>query len=192
MENKTFLQRLRKIKRGPAIMLQKDIGVVLANTNIGRDSKVLDAGAGSGVLSLNLARFVKKVYSYDIREEFLEIAKENAKKFNVKNVVFRNLNVFEKIKDKNLDLITLDLKDSWKALPLVKKALKSNGEVVTYFPHITQVSEFASKLEGDFKLIKVVENIQRDWVIEGRRARPEHTGILHTGFLVFARKNGGI
>ena len=187
MEKDNFLDLLKKIKRGPAIILQKDIGVILANTSIDKGSKVLDAGAGSGVLTCNLARFVKKVYSYDNRKEFLEIAKENAKKFGLKNITFRNLDIFENIKDKNIDLITLDLKDSWKALLNAKKALKKDGELVTYLPNITQVIEFVNKLK-DFKLVKVVENIEREWVIDETRTRPEHQGLMHTGFLVFVRK----
>ncbi len=85
---KDFIKNLRKIKRGPAIMLQKDIGIILGNTSIDKDSKVLDAGSGCGILSCNLARFVKKVYSYDNRKEFLDIAKENAEKFEIKNITF--------------------------------------------------------------------------------------------------------
>ena len=187
-EMDNFLDSLRRIKRGPAIILQKDIGIILANTSITKNSKVLDAGSGSGVLTVNLARFVKKVYSYDNRTDFLDIAKENAKKFGLKNITFRNLDVFEKIKDKNLDLITLDMKDSWKALEQVKKSLRKDGELVTYLPNITQVTEFVNKLDGDFKLIKVVENIEREWVVDNIRARPEHQGLMHTGFLVFVRK----
>lgn len=183
-----FLDNLKKIRRGPAIILQKDIGAILSNTSIDKDSKVLDAGAGCGVLTLNLARFVKKVFAYDNRKEFLEIARENAKKLELKNIIFRNLDVFKVIKDKNLDLITLDLKDSWKALKNCKKVLKKDGELVTYLPNITQVSEFVSKLDSDFKLIKVAENIEREWVIDEKRARPEHHGLMHTGFLVFVKK----
>ncbi|MBI2105724.1 methyltransferase domain-containing protein [Candidatus Woesearchaeota archaeon] len=186
--NNNFLNTLRKIKRGPAIILQKDIGTILANTSINKDSKVLDAGSGSGVLTINLARFVKKVYSYDNRKEFLEIAKENAKKFGLKNVAFRNLDVFENIKDKNIDLITLDIKDSWKALKNCKKALRKEGELATYLPNITQVIEFVNKLDSDFRLIKIVENIEREWIIDETRARPDHHGLMHTGFLVFVRK----
>ncbi len=188
MTETNFADILKKIKRGPAILLQKDIGVILANTSIDKNSIVLDAGSGCGVLSINLARFVKKVYSYDVRKDFLEIAKENAKKFEIVNIVFRNKNVFEIIRDKNLDLITLDLKDPWMALGNCKKALKENGDLVVYLPNITQVHEFVNKLDKDFKLEKVIENIQREWIVDERRARPENIGILHTGFLVFVRK----
>ncbi len=183
-----FLEKLKKIRRGPAIILQKDVGVILANTNIDKNSIVLDAGSGCGVLTANLARFVKKVYSYDNRKEFLEIASENIKKFRLRDVVFKNKDVFDKIDEKNLDLITLDIKDSWKALGNCKKSLKKYGELVVYLPNITQVHEFVNKLDKNFKLEKVIENIQREWVVDERRARPENIGILHTGFLVFVKK----
>jgi len=188
MENKNFLENLRKIKRGPAIILQKDIGVILANTSIDKDSRVLDAGAGSGVLSFNLARFVKNVYSYDSRKEFLDIAKENAKKLEIKNIIFRNSDIFKDIKEKNLDLITLDMKDSWKALPNAKISLKKDGELVTYLPNITQVVEFVNKLDRDFRLTKILESIERSWIVDSERARPEHHGLMHTGFLVFVKR----
>ncbi len=184
---KSFLDNLKKIKRGPAIILQKDIGAILANTDVDKNSIVLDAGSGCGVLSVNLARFVKKVYSYEIRKDFLEIADENAKRFGMKNIVFRNLDVFNEINEKNLDLITLDLKDPWKAIDNCKKSLKKNSQLVVYLPNITQVHEFVNKLKGDFKVEKVIENIQREWIVDERRARPENIGLMHTGFLVFSR-----
>ena len=138
-----FLEKLKNIKRGPAIMVQKDIGVVLANTSIDKDSRVLDAGSGSGVLTSNLARFVKKVYSYDNRKEFLDIAKENVKNFGLDNVVFKNKDVYVEIKEKNLDLVTLDLKEHYKALDNVFNALKDKGEVacllVLYFLVLVRV-----------------------------------------------------
>ena len=179
--------KLKKIKRGPAIMLQKDIGSVLANVDIDRNSVVLDAGSGCGVLTINLARFVKKVYSYDNRKEFLEIAKSNVEKFGLKNVVFKNKDVYDGINEKGLDLVTLDLKEPWRALDNVKKALKDKGELVVYSPHITQVSELVEKSDG-FELISVKEIIERDWIVDGRRCRPENMGLMHTGFLVFLRQ----
>ncbi|MBS3151271.1 methyltransferase domain-containing protein [Candidatus Woesearchaeota archaeon] len=184
----SFIDDLRKIKRGPAIMLQKDIGVILANTCIDKDSTVVDGGSGCGVLTANLARFVKKVYSYDNRKEFLEIARENIKKLGLKNVVFKNKDVFEKIDERKLDLITLDIKDPWKALGNCKKALKKGGELAVFLPNITQVHEFINKVDENFKVENVVEDIQRRWIVDERRARPENIGILHTGFLVFAKK----
>jgi len=69
-----------------------------------------------------------------------------------------------------------------------KKSLKKNGDLAVYLPNMTQVHEFVNKLDSDFKLEKVIEDIQREWIVDERRARPENIGILHTGFLVFVKK----
>ncbi|MAF50907.1 MAG: tRNA methyltransferase [Nanoarchaeota archaeon] len=188
METK-FLDKLKRIKRGPAIMIQKDVGVILSNSSIDKDSKVLDAGAGCGVLTANLARFVKKVYSYDNRKEFLSIAKENIEKFGLKNVTFKNKDVYEEIKEKNLDLITLDVKEPWLAFENAFNALKENGDLICYSPQITQVMRIVEESEKKFKVVKVLENIEREWMIEGVKVRPKNMIIGHTGFLTILRKN---
>ncbi len=183
-----FLEKLKKIRRGPAILLQKDVGVILSNTNIDKNSKVLDAGSGCGVLTANLARFVNKVYSYDNRKEFLDIAKENCKNFGLNNVVFRNKDVYEEIKEKNLDLVTLDLKEPWRAFDNVHNSLKKDGMLVCFSPNITQVMKVVEKAKGKFKIVKVLENIEREWIVEKLRVRPENMIIGHTAFIVVLRK----
>lgn len=185
---KDFFKQLKKIKRGPAIMLEKDIGIILANTEINKSSIVLDAGSGSGVTSIFLAKFVKRVYSYDNRKEFLEIAKENTKKFNIKNIVFKNKEVYNEIDEKNLDLISLDLKEPWKALDQAYDSLKEDGCLTAYLPNITQVQELALKLKNKFKVIKVLETIEREWIVEEKRVRPKNIIIGHTGFIIIIKK----
>lgn len=184
-----FLYQLKKLKRGPAIMLQKDIGIILAYTNIDRNSKVLDAGSGTGVLTCFLARFCKRVYSYDNRKEFLELAKENANMLGLKNITFRHQDIFESIPDKNLDLITLDLKDAEKALQHCHTALKQDGYLTAYLPNISQVQEFVLRAKQKFKIIKVLETIERPWIVEERRLRPENVILGHTGFVVILKKH---
>jgi len=169
-------------------MIAKDIGIILANTDIDKNSKVLDAGSGCGILTANLAKFVNKIYSYDIKKEFLEIAKYNCKLFGLNNIVFRNKDIYKGISEKNLDLITLDLKEPWKVLKHAKKALKKNGQLVAYVPNVTQIIELNKKLDKNFKLEFVKEVIERNWIIEEKRLRPENMIIGHTGFLVFIRK----
>lgn len=189
MEDKRdFLDKLKRIRRGPAIMLQKDVGVILANTGINKDSRVLDAGAGSGVLTANLARFVKRVYSYDQSKEFLDIAKENCKRLGLTNITFKNKDVYEEIKEKNLDLVTLDLREPWRAFSNAHNALKENGYCVCFTPHITQVSKILEISEGLFKIIKTVEDIEREWIVEKVRLRPENKIIGHTAFITILRK----
>jgi len=185
---KNFLDKIQKIKRGPAIMQEKDIGVILTNTSINKDSIVLDSGTGSGKLSAYLSQFVKKVYSYEKIKEFYEIAKDNFNFLKIKNIELKNKDISEGINEKNLDLITLDLLEPEKILIHAKEALKEGGYLVSYLPNMTQVIEFIKNIPKEFIVEKILENIERSWIVKDKIAKPEHTGLLHTGFLVILKK----
>lgn len=184
--NALFNDNLERIRRGPAIMLPKDIGLILTLTSTDKNSIVLEAGTGNGVLTSFLARFCKKIYSYEKNPEFLKIAEFNLKNLDIKNVVLKNKDIYDKIDEKNLDLIVLDLAEPWKALKNVKKSLKSSHYLVCYLPTINQVSELIENSK-DFIIEKVVELIYREWQSELGRLRPKSQMIGHTGFLVFLR-----
>jgi len=179
----------RKMKRGPQVILPKDIGIIIAYTCASRESICIDAGTGSGWLTVALARICKHVYSYDTRPEFTSIAEQNAKMLGLENITFRNLDVFKKIIDKDADIFTLDLPNAEKALRNVKKALKQGGYVAAYMPHTEQVSRFVKKLNAlKFFDVHVVEAIVRDFLVREEGTRPTTKGIWHTGYIVFARK----
>ena len=184
----SFNDKIKHIKRGPAIILPKDIGLILTNTSINKNSIVLDAGTGSGVLASYLAQFVKKVYSYEINKDFYNLARKNFEFLGINNIVIKNKDIYKKIDEKNLDLIVLDLLEPWKALNNSKKALKKSGYLVAYLPNITQVQEFIKKAqELNFLIVKVSELIEREWHVEQLRLRPKSQLIGHTGFLCFVR-----
>ena len=183
----TFIDKLSKIKRLPQIIPRKDVGLIIADTGIGKDSIVVDAGAGSGALSLQLANIVKKITTYEIREDHFNVVKKNIEFFDFKNIELKLGNICEKIDEKNVDLITLDIPDPWNALKNVKTALKVGGFLVSYSPTIPQVMDFVSALEG-FKLLKVTELMEREWECKDRKVRPKSRQIGHSGFLTFARK----
>lgn len=183
-----FIDQLTQIRRGPAIMINKDIGMILANTGIDKNSKVLDAGSGCGILTIFLARFVKKVYSYEIRDDFFKVAKRNIALFKLNNITIKNKDVYKKIDEKNLDLITFDLPEPWKALDNAYNALKSGAFLVCFLPTIVQVQKLIEKTEEKFIHVKTVELLEREWHVEGNKVRPKSEMIAHTGFLVFLRK----
>jgi len=182
-----FIDQLDKIKRGPAIMTPKDIGVIITNTGIGKDSVVLDAGTGCGVTASLLARVVKKVITYEVNKEFFNLAKKNFEFLEIKNVEQKNLDIYEGINEKDLDLITLDLPEPWRALEHANKSLKSGCFLVAYLPTITQVSELVSNSQN-FLHEKTLEILEREWHVEGKKVRPKNQMLGHTGFLVFLRK----
>lgn len=182
-----FIDQLEKIKRGPAVMTKKDIGIILSNTGISKDSVVLDAGTGCGVTASFLARFVKKVITYESNKDFFNLAKKNFEFLDVRNVEQKNFDVYEGISEKDLDLIVFDLTEPWKALKHAYKALKSGCFLVAYLPTIAQVVDLIGKSEG-FLNYKTVEILEREWHVEGLKVRPKSQMIGHTGFLVFLRK----
>jgi len=176
-----------KFKRGPQIVLNKDSGLIIMNTNINRSSRVLEAGSGSGFLALSLARFVKEVVSYEIKEEHFRICERNVKDFGVKNIKLKLGDINnEKLKGK-FDLIVLDLPEPWKALDNCASVLANGKYLVCYLPTIVQAQDLAKNCSG-FYLEQVCEVIVRDWIVDGMRVRPKNIMLGHTAFLVFLRK----
>lgn len=183
----TFLDAFRKIKRGPQIIPLKDVGAIIAETGMNKDSKILDAGSGSGALACFLGHLVKSVISYEIRDDFAEIAEGNVKKLGLKNVTIKKKDVYKGITGKNLDVIILDLAEPWNAIPHAHTALKPGGFLVNYSPTTPQVADFVNNLEG-FAHLKTIELIEREWEVSGRKVRPKSQGIGHSGFLTFCRR----
>jgi len=182
----SFIDKLNKIKRGPAIMLPKDIGLILSYTGINSKSKIVDAGSGCGVLAGFLGNISDNVVSYERNEDFFNLAKKNLEFLDIK-VKLKNKDIYEGIDEKNLDLITLDLTEPWEALEHAKKSLKSGGFLVCYLPNINQVEELVKKSNG-FYVEKVLENIEREWIVDEKRLRPRNMILGHTGWLVFLRR----
>ena len=185
-----FIDLYRKIKRDAQIIPLKDIGLIIAETGINRQSKVLDAGAGSGALSCFLAGIAKEVVTYEIREDFIEIVKSNIEFLGLKNIKIKNKDIYKEIDDKNMDLVTLDVPEPWNAIENCSKALKPGGFLVSYSPSVPQVADFVNALRKNesFVYLKTVEITEREWEVEERKVRPKSSGLGHSGFLSFARK----
>ena len=179
----------RKLKRGPQVILPKDIGIIIAYTGVNKNSVVVDAGTGSGWLAVSLARLASKVYSYDLREDFLAIAQKNKEMLGLDNLELKQGDVTKNIEEKNVDIVTLDMPGSEKALSKAKKALKQEGMVVGYLPNAEQVQKFVSKLNSlNFTDTHTVEVIVRDILVRKEGMRPTNMGLWHTAYLVFSRK----
>ena len=179
----------RRLNRGPQVILPKDIGIIIAYSGIDKNSVCVDAGTGSGWLAVSLARLCKKVYSYDIRQDFIAIAERNRESLGLDNIEFVNSDVTKGISQRDVDLVVLDLPSSEKALASAKKALKFGGMVAGYLPHTEQAKKFVEKLSRlGFMDIYTVEVIVRDILVRKEGTRPTNTGLWHTAYLVFARK----
>ncbi len=179
----------RRLKRGPQVILPKDIGLIVAYTGIGKNSVCVDAGTGSGWLAVSLARICRRVVSYDVRDDFLKIANRNKELEGLDNLELVNRDITKGISERDLDLVTLDMADSEKALKHVYKALKPEGFVAGYLPHMEQVKKFVAALEKrKFRNIFTIEAIVRDMLVRKEGMRPSTKGVWHTAYLTFAQK----
>ncbi len=175
--------------RGPQVMIHKDIGLIITKTGVNKDSMVLDAGGGSGSLCLSLANICKEVTVYEINAEHYDVITKNKKLLGFENLTLKHQDIYKGIDEANLDLITFDLPEPWKALPHASKALKEGGHLVVYLPNLTQAQEFVKSLKGSkVSFVEMVELIERKWKIEDKILRPEFQMLGHTGFLIFCRK----
>ena len=180
---------LKKAKRGPQIILPKDLGLIVSITGCSPNWKVIDAGTGSGFLTLFLGNLGCKVYSYEKEKRFYNIAKKNLKKYGLKNIVIKNSDITKGIKEKNVDLITLDLKNPEKVIKHAFKSLRPGGWIVIYSMHIEEVKRVFKELKKhDFTNLRIIENLQRNWQSIKQFTRPKTYMLAHTGFLTFARK----
>lgn len=180
---------LSKLRRGPQVILPKDIGLMLAYTGIGRESVCIDAGAGTGFLAIALGNVAKKVTSYEKNAQFFALAGENVKRSGLKNVEIVNADIFGGIAEKDADLVALDMADSDKAVPLAFESLKPGGFLIGYLPHAEQAQKFVSACrKAGFSEVFVLESIVREYLAREQGFRPENTGLTHTAYLAFARK----
>ncbi|TAL52721.1 MAG: tRNA (adenine-N1)-methyltransferase [Nanoarchaeota archaeon] len=180
----------KRISRGPQIIPRKDLGFIAAETGMNKESIVLDAGTGSGAAACFFGMIAKEVFTYELREDFLAIAEKNIELMGLKNIMLKLGNVYEKIEEKELDIIVLDLPEPWLAVGNAFSALKAGGFLVAYSPTTPQVQDFVIEVSkhSSLMVIKVVEISEREWEVKERKVRPKSQAIGHSGFIVIARK----
>lgn len=183
-----LIDQFKKLKRGPAVVIPKDVGFIISTVGLDKNSTVLDAGTGCGFSAILFSLVAKKVYTYEKNPEFFKISKTNVESLDIKNIELNQGDVYEKINEKDLDLIFLDLPEPWKALNNCYDSLKSGAFLVAYLPTTTQVGDLVESFGDRFLVFKVSELLEREWHVEGKKVRPQSQMMGHTAFLVFARK----
>lgn len=179
------------MERKCSIILPKDIGIITAYTGMGAGDRVIDAGTGAGATALHFGNIVGNegaVYSYEIREDFTEIARRNVEKFGLNNIQIKNKDLNEGIDEEDIDIIFLDLPKPWDVVEQAKEALKTGGYIATYTPYIEQVQILHKVLKKfEFSDLNTVECILREIEVKAKGTRPKTRAVGHTGYLTFAR-----
>ncbi|HEV2369415.1 MAG TPA: tRNA (adenine-N1)-methyltransferase [Acidimicrobiales bacterium] len=181
-----------KMPRGAQVIYPKDLGQILVLADVFPGARVLEAGVGSGALSMTLLRAGAEVYGYEVREDFAARARANVESFlgtdSARRFHVADKDVYEGIAESGLDRIVLDLPEPWRVVPHAGGALRPGGLLVSYVPTISQAAQLRETLDGaPFVQSETLEVLLRTWHVEGRSVRPDHRMVAHTGFITHAR-----
>lgn len=182
-----------EMPRNSQIIYPKDIGPILVHADVYPGAVVVEAGIGSGALTLALLRAVGsmgRVVNYEVRGDMIENAKRNIEGFvpNLGNLLLREGDIYEGIEEREVDRLILDVPEPWRAIAVAGEALRNGGVFLSYLPTVLQVHQLYEALVADprFDLIESFEVLHRPWHLGPTSARPAHRMVAHTGFLTKA------
>jgi len=176
--------------RGAQVIYPKDLGAIIIAADIFPGARVLEAGVGSGALSMAMLRAGAVITGYELRPDFAERARANVEAFLGPEQPYSVLerDVYLGIETDGLDRVVLDLAEPWQVVTHAEKALAPGGIFLAYLPTINQTAELRGALERSaFAMAETFEILRRTWHIEGRSVRPDHRMVAHTGFITHAR-----
>ena len=190
-----FADYVLKMPRGAQVVYPKDLGPIVTYADVFPGARVLEAGTGSGALTIALCRAVGDtgvVVSYELRDEHRERAQSNIEAF------YGGTPTMLELRDGDLSLVAeigerydravLDMPEPWGPLPALAAVLEPGGVVCAYLPTTIQVQQLVLALPvAGFQHVETFETLKRGWHVTERSVRPDHRMVGHTGFLTVAR-----
>ncbi len=182
--------------RGATIVYPKDAAMIVGVADIYPGARVLEAGVGSGALTLSLLRAVGPtgfVHSVERRQDFADNATANLTNYFSglpENWKLDVGSVQEQEFTEKFDRVILDMLAPWECVEMAAKVLRPGGVFLAYVATTTQLSAIAEalKADGHFTEPESSETIVRGWHHEGLAVRPQQRMIGHTGFLIQSRR----
>jgi tRNA (adenine57-N1/adenine58-N1)-methyltransferase len=181
------------IRRKAQIVGPKDAASVVWNCDLKAGDLVVEVGTGSGALTLALAHAVGpagRVVTYDVRPEFLDVAKSNLSAAGLDGrVQFKVGDARGGIPDRDADAVVVDVPDPWETVGTAAKALRPCGHFASFSPNVEQVNRTVAALRTEtFVEIRTVEIIEREIEAHESGTHPSFAPLGHTGYLTFARR----
>jgi tRNA (adenine57-N1/adenine58-N1)-methyltransferase len=191
----TLGEYVLQMPRGAQVIYPKDLAIICFFADIGPGHTVIEAGLGSGALTLALLRAVGptgRVVSYENREEFARRARRNieARLGPDLPLTVRQQDVYAGLEERDVDRVLLDLPEPWRLVEPAATALRAGGLFCAYLPTLPQAQRTHETLAAHptFALVETFETLLRPWHIAGLSVRPAHRMVAHTGFITLARR----
>ncbi|MGH7319722.1 MAG: tRNA (adenine-N1)-methyltransferase [Candidatus Rokuibacteriota bacterium] len=191
----TLAEYVLEMPRGAQVIYPKDLATICFFADIGPGQTVLEAGLGSGALTLTLLRAVGpagRVISYETREEFARRARRNIEARLGPDIplTVRLQDVYAGLEERQVDRVLLDLPEPWRLVDTAATALAAGGIFCAYVPTLPQAQRTHEALAAHaaFALAETFETLLRPWHIAGLSVRPAHRMVAHTGFLTLGRR----
>ncbi|MEN3046606.1 MAG: tRNA (adenine-N1)-methyltransferase [Candidatus Hydrothermales bacterium] len=182
---------MMNVERKTTIIYPKDAGLILLELGIRPGIKVCEVGTGSGAFLTLISNIVGKrgkVYTFERREEFYELAKRNLSNYKLTgNIEFFLRDVErEGFPEIEVDAVFIDVPEPWKIIKFVPKILKKGHSLGSLSPNIEQIQKTKKEMETyGFVRIRVYEILIREIMVRDVGTRPKEFGIVHTGYLIF-------
>ena len=191
----TLADYVLEMKRVTQVVYPKDIGAIIILADVFPGARVVEAGFGSGALTLALLRAVGErgsVTSYELREGQSKKALKNIGPLLPQNhrLTIKEGDIYQDIEEREVDRLILDVPEPWQVVPSASEALVPGGIFLSFLPTVLQVHRLVKTLNAElqYQLIEMVEVILRPWHVTQRSVRPAHRMVAHTGFITTARK----
>ena len=184
-----------KMPRSTQIIYPKDLGNILIMADIFPGCHVVEAGLGSGALTMALVQAAGRsgcVTSYEIRSEQVSKVRANMEAYlgETCNLRVKESDVYQGIDEQEVDRVVLDLPEPWHVVGSAAVALKLGGIFLSFLPTVLQVHRLAQALEDDgrFQMVETIETLLRPWHVTQESMRPAHRMVAHSGFITTARR----
>ena len=151
---------------------------------------VIEGGVGPGALTIALLRAVGpqgKVSSYEIRDDFANLARRNVAAFfgESTNWTLKVGDLYQGFDETGVDRMFLDLPEPGRALDVAARALRPGGVLVGYVPSALQLKDTVDAMQAhpQFGQIESFETLLRHWQVKDLSVRPLSHGCafgVHT------------
>lgn len=185
--------------RGAAVVYPKDAAQIVGGADVFPGARVIEAGVGSGSLTLSLLRAIGptgRLISYERRDDFAAIARKNVESFLGGEHPAWDLRIGDLVESVTADppgetdRIILDMLAPWECVDAAADLLVPGGVLCAYVATTTQLARTVEtiRVHTGFTEPEATESLIRSWHAEGLAVRPQHAMVGHTGFLIFARR----